>query len=830
MRSYPSLSMLVMVLTSGPMPAQECPTVIEVPLSTRQEWFELPGFPADPARPNFLPTFAAVPFVRYLDPDTGEPYVTGPPELQCDPADVRHAFILERDEFLLGEPIIVEFRVWLEGPGEWQDGCGGNFCLRERNDDFLFFMRHESGMWAPELLPAVCGCEGGLCGRLPVTKEESLTLRFALQSWCAFTQPGTYDIYCIKNEIFGRYGDGVGYREAVRDAGVPETYFDDSPGPKESADEPQYDLEGTRPEPITSPLAKRMPEEIREVEMHGLEAYGSPRMKESRKWQIREYVDWAHVFAHGRIHIRLGSPNERAVMVSAYMARAGDPSQWKLGDRSEAERAGICMSLQPDFLPAVETWLESAKESWGAREVLQALLANPDLRATRILLAQGETGLDIAFSMFPQVRWPHVMPNLIELLTDADEEIRKLSHKLLRVFSGGYFADDDEKKPGPELTNDTTAREIQRLWRNWWSRHASGFIPYESRSGWGYVDHYGSFVLPPQWDEAGRFENGCAAVACQDARFHISHSGIEVPPDTVRPRNEVLNWFEVGGRWGCRDAYGNEVIPPKYENPSFFSEGLAVVVEHGRYGAIDENGREVFRLEQGSIGHFKEGLAVYTLSDDAEGYVDMTGEVVIRPCYVAADSFSEGLAVVGNDSDPNDWRTELTYGYIDTCGAPVIEPCYASAKPFSEGLAAVGIDISSEDWDSDVRYGYIDRHGEMAIPVQFTEVREFKGGLAAVEIEASGQRRWGVVDLSGDWVIPAEFVYVGEFSEGVANVTMQIGSEWTTGFMDREGNWVIEPKFVEAYSFSEGLAAVSVGSPFMRFDPKEYADEAQAAR
>jgi len=65
------------------------------------------------------------------------------------------------------------------------------------------------------------------------------------------------------------------------------------------------------------------------------------------------------------------------------------------------------------------------------------------------------------------------------------------------------------------------------------------------------------------------------------------------------------------------------------------------------------------------------------------GYLNTEGEIEIKPDYVWAYSFSEGLAVVTHN-----YRQ---YGYINRQGEMVIEPQFEHAQPFHEGVAAIKI-------------------------------------------------------------------------------------------------------------------------------------------
>jgi len=76
---------------------------------------------------------------------------------------------------------------------------------------------------------------------------------------------------------------------------------------------------------------------------------------------------------------------------------------------------------------------------------------------------------------------------------------------------------------------------------------------------------------------------------------------------------------------------------------------------------------------------FVEELAVVA-KDEAFGYVNCEGELVISYNYDLAYDFSEGLALACIDNN---------YGYIDQHGDVVIPLCYKYAYSFSDGLTLV---------------------------------------------------------------------------------------------------------------------------------------------
>jgi hypothetical protein len=158
------------------------------------------------------------------------------------------------------------------------------------------------------------------------------------------------------------------------------------------------------------------------------------------------------------------------------------------------------------------------------------------------------------------------------------------------------------------------------------------------RSGkYGFVDRTGRIVISPQFDYAGQFSGGLAAVRTEGTR-----------DDSV--------WYVKGGKWGFINRHGVFVIPPRFDGANEFSCGRAAVELDGRWG-----------------------------------YIGTAGDFVVPPRFHGALSFCGGLAaVVPVDSIAKsdsaiqfdifclqidaEWKNEHAvpatgpWGYVDTAG------------------------------------------------------------------------------------------------------------------------------------------------------------------
>ena len=131
------------------------------------------------------------------------------------------------------------------------------------------------------------------------------------------------------------------------------------------------------------------------------------------------------------------------------------------------------------------------------------------------------------------------------------------------------------------------------------------------------------------------------------------------------------------------------------------------------------------------------------------GYIDESGEYVIKPQFDSVGEFSEGLAWVYES------ESEL-FGYIDESGTWVIYPQFYDAGEFHEGLAAV-TDMDSADEEN--RYGYINTSGEWYIYPKFSYASEFKGNYAVVQQNTGDEWNYGIIkkDNYGEIAVPIKY-------------------------------------------------------------------------
>jgi len=440
---------------------------VQVPILVRTDWTLIRA--SQDEAPGRVSTAAAVAIRRALEPETKAAYDGTNKSLGCDPADLRRAFYLDKAEFLLGEPILAELRVQLDGPGTWQEWYGGNYGARGRDDNFLFLMRHEDGTWVADPYAPIQWYMDGFGSSIKVARGQPGSSWLAVQRWCAIARPGKYDLYCLRatNNItttgrgmamFDALPDRVREGHYVRDdcalidvvTGDVSTKFQISTLIKTDGE-------------AKSPVLAKIPDEV------------VARAKENF-WSIEHVADYAHF----QIVIRDGTDAERRDMLAQWTKAASEFDDGRrMHSRTRAAREAVQYAQQDDFLPLISKWI--ADEEDKDLNNLCGLAMRPSRKATELLLTCER--LDVLHTVYylRRDKIADLIPPLIEWLTSDNVEVRNLADWYLELWTGQKFGHTWEGNDREHPTLDE-GKAIQPAWREWWAKNKDGFKPLERRS------------------------------------------------------------------------------------------------------------------------------------------------------------------------------------------------------------------------------------------------------------------------------------------------------------------------------------------------------------
>lgn len=292
----------------------------------------------------------------------------------------------------------------------------------------------------------------------------------------------------------------------------------------------------------------------------------------------------------------------------------------------------------------------------------------------------------------------------------------------------------------------------------------------------GYIDEAGRFVIKQKFWWEYDFSDGLAQVLVEDQSQKYGQTGLVIDP-TGRTVAKVpaFHTREFSGGLAAYEAEGKPGIR-RFEPGNFVYRDYP-----GLKGFVDRTGNIVIKPEFAEVGPFVDGLARTVL----DGY-----------CHVATwDGGRQGTPTTGYPSDcggaPADAVSPCKVGFINPDGGFAIQPRFEAAQDFQEKLAAIRLDGL---------WGFIDTNGTSVIAPRFEQVQSFREGLAAVKIDG----KWGFIDRAGLLTIPPRFEGVEAFSDSLAIAYVR----GRPSYIDRSGRTKIAGPFREATPFVHGLAAV----------------------
>ena len=249
------------------------------------------------------------------------------------------------------------------------------------------------------------------------------------------------------------------------------------------------------------------------------------------------------------------------------------------------------------------------------------------------------------------------------------------------------------------------------------------------------------------------------------------------------------------------DKNFNFLFEPKYNRATDFVNGYASVLKiidnKGYWYIIDKTGKEIFsRNEYEEIGKFSDGLCKVSVKDVTRrglayhtdyydiagiwGYINEQGEEVIKPQYIYADNFTNGIARV----------------------------CKGKWKPVEEN--------DKKYWSDKELWGFIDTAGNEIIPCIYDEIGTLQDDKYII---ADFEGKWGVLDLKGNWILEPiylsklyyqDYDYVEIYNED-ATASDVWNDECFIGLYDlKEKRIVCEPKYQDISVLGRGIFCVTL--------------------
>jgi hypothetical protein len=252
--------------------------------------------------------------------------------------------------------------------------------------------------------------------------------------------------------------------------------------------------------------------------------------------------------------------------------------------------------------------------------------------------------------------------------------------------------------------------------------------------------------------------------------------------------------FNVDGISTLATASGERATSLEFSYLDNFREGvIRVAIDNYGYGFADENLNFVVQPQYSHANDFSEGFSVVRSADGGNYVVDKTGfERVLGNDYSGKVyrnicNCSDGMIRVSTMDEVNFMhrdRFRLAYfhddesnagiwGFVNTKGIEVIKPQYIFAYDFIDGMALVckGKWVERDEWDErdntwgwwseEMLWGFIDKEGNEVIPCKFDEIELFQYDDDYTRRERRWFKahfggypdgKWGIIDSTGNWI------------------------------------------------------------------------------
>lgn len=230
---------------------------------------------------------------------------------------------------------------------------------------------------------------------------------------------------------------------------------------------------------------------------------------------------------------------------------------------------------------------------------------------------------------------------------------------------------------------------------------ANELIPVKYKNSWYLMTAEGEFnynitkSVKGKVDAVGLYSNSVIPI-CVDGKYKyytLDFKSAFDEYDYAGAFSGGIAAVKKGNKWQLINAEGKTISNKKYEDVILDARGVCCQKERifvkldGQYMMIDTSGKQVGKQRFDNAKVFGSGDLAAVNIDGLWGFVNLSGELSIKPIYMDADSFSVGLAPVSLGD---------TWGYIDQNGEFIIEDDFDYCTAFnSKGTAFYRVE---DDW------------------------------------------------------------------------------------------------------------------------------------
>ncbi|SEB54093.1 WG containing repeat-containing protein [Tenacibaculum sp. MAR_2009_124] len=274
----------------------------------------------------------------------------------------------------------------------------------------------------------------------------------------------------------------------------------------------------------------------------------------------------------------------------------------------------------------------------------------------------------------------------------------------------------------------------------------------------------------------------------------------------AKPKIMTENWthYTYDKKLVFVNDKGKETTTDLLDALSFHEGTILCKLNNGKLAFYDKTLQMVIILDDvEEAGPISSGLFKFSNAAGDWGFMNLKGDVVVKPVYHKVKSFREGFSIVEKYDEES--KTNRV-GIIDNKGEYVVQLStkFTELDSFSEGLSA---------FKSDDQSGYIDINGnKVIVSDSWRETFPFFKGLASVK---GDDGEYGLIDEKGSYLIKTrEKIPVKLFN----GLSIYQGSNRKLGFMSSERELTTRSEFEDMMPFLNNGAFAKDGGEWMYID------------
>jgi hypothetical protein len=271
-----------------------------------------------------------------------------------------------------------------------------------------------------------------------------------------------------------------------------------------------------------------------------------------------------------------------------------------------------------------------------------------------------------------------------------------------------------------------------------------------------------------------------------DITYSLHKNKTQLITDSSKNKT-LVPYLKANGKYVFVDSASMQQINIReYKNATFFHEGIASVQVRRKYGFIDQSGNWLIRPKYRDASVFSEGLCSVR-QGKKWGYINQKGEMIIPYIFSQATIFKGGQASVAMNGTANKiekqgniiYSEKFYFGQLSNFwtipnihASPMLDtiPIY---KGIFEGFPYKTVRI-------DNKYGVINRLGQLIIPIKYDKIEKlnehiFIVGIGKIVINQLGYEfngKWGAIDVDGKEILKPIYSEIGEVKQGFLQIQL----------------------------------------------------------